>query len=155
MCCKLYDVPAVPKKAGAWCGHFGMGRGCLIYDSRPDLCREFLCLWMQDPGLPEGWKPETSKMVATSSPQTGFVHIRCDPASPTVWRRNPYYDFIKNWSRQLLERRSHLLVFVGEQAHLILPDQDVPLGRMSPDTNFTVTRSFAGGRVSYEVKIEA
>ena len=153
MCCKLYDVPAVPKKAGAWCPHCAVGRGCKIYDERPDLCREFVCLWIQDAGLPEDWKPEKSKMVATVSSQTGFVHVRCDPSSPNVWRRDPHHSYLRGWSRQLLERRSHLLVFVGEQAHLIMPEQDVPLGKMSPETSFAVKRTFGSQGVAYEVTL--
>jgi hypothetical protein len=153
MCCKLYDVPAVPKKAGAWCPHCAVGQGCKIYDERPDLCREFVCLWIQDAGLPEDWKPEKSKMVATVSAQTGFIHVRCDPASPNAWRRDPHHSYLRSWSRQLLERRSHLLVFVGEQAHLIMPEQDVPLGKMSPETSFAVKRTFGPQGVAYEVTL--
>ena len=151
MCCKLYDAPEIPKKAGQWCQHCAIGKGCKIYDARPQLCRDFLCLWMQDAGLPEDWKPDQSKMIASISKETGFVHIRCDPSNPNVWRGKARYAFLRDWAKQLLERGTHLLVLIGEQAFVIMPDQDVPLGKMNPDHGFILKRSVSPMGVTYDV----
>ncbi|MEM9302400.1 MAG: hypothetical protein AAGE01_09840 [Pseudomonadota bacterium] len=53
------------KPAGKWCQHCKPGAGCTIYESRPDPCREFECLWLVDSAglLPEEARPDRSKLM--------------------------------------------------------------------------------------------
>ncbi|HEX4826999.1 MAG TPA: hypothetical protein VFV12_02145, partial [Xanthobacteraceae bacterium] len=52
-----------PTKAGQWCRHCKPGRGCRIYDARPQICRQFFCGWMVSATLGPEWKPERSKII--------------------------------------------------------------------------------------------
>lgn len=151
LCCKLYHVPEIAKAAGKWCQHCVTSKGCTIYTERPQPCRDFLCIWMQDAGLPDDWKPNQSKMIASLSEATGFVHVRCDPSNPNIWRTKSRHIFLRNWSKQLLERGVHLLVLIGEEAYVIMPDQDVALGRMNPDQGFILKRTLGPNGMIYEV----
>jgi hypothetical protein len=36
LCCKVMAVEALGKPAGSWCSHCKPGRGCLIYETRPE-----------------------------------------------------------------------------------------------------------------------
>lgn len=61
MCCKLLPIeePDLVKPRDVWCGHYSKGRGCAIYDARPEACRGFECHWLQ--AVNEGMSPsETS-----------------------------------------------------------------------------------------------
>ena len=147
MCCKVYRIPDLNKPEGKWCQHCAIGSGCNIYEDRPQQCRDFVCLWMQDTTISPDWKPEISKIVLSIYPRTGFVYAQVDPGTPLAWRREPYLSGLKAMSEQLLRDRRHLLVFVKGDATLIMPTGPVPIGPMSPDDGFIVRETFtAKGR---------
>src|SRR5690348_13326370 len=149
MCCKVFDIPSLAKPEGKWCKHCDIGKGCRIYDTRPDQCRQFVCLWLQDPTLPPEWKPETSKLVMSIWPTTGFIYVQVDPGSPLAWRKEPYFSRLRELSERLLRERRHILVFVKHIATLIMPTGPVPIGPMSPDDGFVVRETFSGGARQY------
>lgn len=60
LCCKLPRIEFGPdgcKAAGEWCEQCVPGRGCSLYDDRPEVCRRFSCLWLTDDGWPESHSP--------------------------------------------------------------------------------------------------
>src|SRR3977135_545867 len=63
MCCKVYAIRELNKRAGQMCVHAERGCGCKIYDNRPDVCRSFYCMWRVDATLGPEWKPETARFV--------------------------------------------------------------------------------------------
>jgi hypothetical protein len=44
-CCRAFAIPDL-KKAGEWCKHCHIGVSCRIYESRPEACSSFECLWL-------------------------------------------------------------------------------------------------------------
>lgn len=44
-CCKPFGVPEVAKMDARLCTHCEPGKGCKIYESRPERCRLFYCSW--------------------------------------------------------------------------------------------------------------
>jgi hypothetical protein len=152
LCCKVYSVPEIEKPAGKWCQHCTPGKGCAIHDALPRQCAEFNCLWLTEPTMSEAWKPERSKMVVSIFPQTGFIYVQVDPTAPSAWRKQPYYDRLRQLARTNLELGAHIVVFVNDQATLIMPDQDVPLGPMKPTDGFSVRRVLGPNGPTYEVR---
>ena len=68
LCCKLPGVYGgdVSKPPGTWCEHCEVSRGgigCVRYETRPDPCRHFECLWLINEGLPEELKPSRCHVV--------------------------------------------------------------------------------------------
>jgi len=102
--------------------------------------------------MSEAWKPERSKMVISIFPQTGFIYVQVDPTAPSAWRKQPYYDRLRQLARTNLELVAHIVVFVNDQATLIMPDQDVPLGPMKPTDGFSVRRVLGPNGPTYEVR---
>ncbi len=47
----------------------------------------------------------------------------------------------------------HVVVFVNELATLVLPDQDVPLGPVTPQQVITVRTEAGPGGAVYEIKV--
>ncbi len=152
LCCKVYTVAAVPKQEGIWCQHCIVGQSCKIYAERPTDCRDFYCLWRSDPTLPEAWKPERCKFVITLAPSTGYTCVQVDPGFPQAWRREPYFTGLTRWSEKLLARRLHLIVFVRNQATLIMPSEAVPIGTMSSEDGFVVRERLTAQGKRYEVE---
>jgi hypothetical protein len=151
MCCKLPRIPVLNKPAGEWCRHCTPGVGCNNYDERAQMCREFFCQWIEDAGLADYWKPEVSKIILTHFPRTGFLYAQVDPARPDAWKAPRLLADLQRWSAQLLEKRRHVVVFVNDEATLIMPDQSVPMGRMRPGEGFMVRTTYKDRKPVYQV----
>ncbi len=143
LCCKVYALPELAKPPGAWCRHCAPGRGCKVHDDPPSpLCRQFFCLWMTDGTMPEAWRPDHAKFVLSIFPPTGFVYGQVDPGAPGAWRKEPYFSGLKNIARRLIGERRHVIMFVGDEATLIMPDEAIPLGPMTAQDQFRIEPAF-------------
>ena len=90
------------------CEHAEPGRpggACTIYESRPDECRIFRCLWLisqedeDKKSLPIELRPDNSHIVFAGVAVNGEIcengtaaHI--DPKYPDAWREEPVNSFI-------------------------------------------------------------
>ncbi len=152
LCCKVYEIEALNKPRGRWCQHCTPGRGCKIHDALPDQCRDFFCLWLTDQHLPPEWKPERAKIVLSIFPDNGFVYAQVDPGSPQAWRKEPYFGDLQRMAGNLLKQNRHLIVFVDQNATLIMPTGPVPMGPMAPTDGFIVRQVFSETGPGYEVE---
>lgn len=59
-CCSdlLIDTPELQKQNAVLCTHCTKSGGCSIYDDRPEVCRNWYCLWRQLPNLDDAWRPD-------------------------------------------------------------------------------------------------
>jgi len=149
MCCKLLGVDAVQKPPGTWCQHYMRGQGCGIYHERPKACASFECLWLDSDKLDDAWRPDRAKFVMYTEREGLRLNVIVDPASPTAWRREPYYSRIKAMSQRTAEG-CELVVCVGERRIVVFPHEDVDLGLVDPEHK--IVSGFAlrdGERVPY------
>lgn len=153
LCCKVYNIPEIGKAAGKWCGQCKPGRGCKIHDNLPSQCSEFNCLWRTDAAMPAQWKPDQAKMVVTIHPLTRNIQVQVDPGLPSAWSRQPYHDHLRQWATKNMPKGMHVVVFVNDQATLVLPDQDVQVGPVTPEQTITVRTEPGPGGAVYEIKI--
>ena len=126
LCCKLLGVgEPLHKPAGKWCEHCRPSHdGCLIYDSRPEECRDYLCGWrghsQELVTLGAEWFPGTCGMVWS---QMG-TKLHVDPVNPNRWREEPYYSQLKEIAADRLQESQYLLVVVSGGYFLVLPNED-------------------------------
>ena len=68
-CCTYLkiDTPELQKHGGVDCEHLEPRRGCRIYEQRPQVCRDFLCLWRQTPAVPDDWRPDLSGVLLVAT----------------------------------------------------------------------------------------
>ena len=104
--------------------------GCSIYDTRPELCRRFMCFWLALDYLDEKWKPTTAKLLVYLGDNTHRVAIHVDPAFPNNWRREPYYSQIRAWGVSCADIQCQVVVYIKDRAIAILPDKEVDLGHV-------------------------
>jgi hypothetical protein len=142
LCCKVYAIPELQKPPGVWCRHCAPGKGCKIHDETPEQCRLFNCLWMTDGKMPDAWRPDRAKFVLSIFPQNGFIYGQVDPGAPDAWRREPYFGGLKGLARSLLDERRHVVMFVGGEATLVMPEDAIPLGKMTPRDQFRIEPAF-------------
>jgi hypothetical protein len=97
LCCKTVAVKEFAKPNGVWCKQAIRSKGCAIYESRPDSCRQFTCEWLLEKSLGPDWKPDRSKFVVFVTADNHLT-VSVDPGFPSAWRQAPYYDRIKQWA---------------------------------------------------------
>jgi hypothetical protein len=59
-CCQqlAIDVPEIQKPAGLMCKHCIISGGCGIYQTRPNICRDWFCGWRRFGWLKNTWRPD-------------------------------------------------------------------------------------------------
>lgn len=87
-CCKVLEIAELEKPAGPWCSHCLKTAGCNVYETRPDVCRDFECLWKGDRGLSAQLRPDRVGVILMEDPDSDEYRAVCDPAKPMAWR-NP------------------------------------------------------------------
>ena len=86
-CCKVLEIEELEKPAGPWCPFCLDGHGCSTYPTRPDVCREFECLWKGDRGLTPLLRPDrVGTLLMEDSESEDYLAV-CDPAAPLAWRK--------------------------------------------------------------------
>lgn len=134
MCCKVMKVVELEKPINVWCQHCVLGTGCGIYESRPQSCREFHCLYLTNQALGPEWKPAEAKFVMRHEPGGGGrISIHVDSTRPDSWRREPFLSTFHAWAKIGVEHRAQVVVFVGRHVYVIVPDRVVDLGETAPD----------------------
>jgi hypothetical protein len=152
LCCKVYEVPVLEKSAGKWCGHCKPGRGCGIWETRPQFCRDFFCRYIVDPNLGPQWRPDVCKFVMNYQPNGTFA-IACDPGVRHAWKNEPYYSGIKRIARQLLENGITTYVVDGVNKIIVTPDEDVVACSAGETPDFEIFKVERGSLVSWRVEI--
>lgn len=123
LCCKIMEITELKKPVGSWCSHCDPGKGCRIYQERPDECRTFQCLWLMGEGhLGQEWKPDKSKLVLVTAHTGNGVEIRCDPGYPQAWRKEPFYSKIRQWAAAGRASNGTVIVLVGKASTLVAPE---------------------------------
>lgn len=127
LCCDVLEVAQVAKPVNELCKHWETGKGCTIYDHRPQMCRSFTCSWLQG-HLGDEWFPNRARMVVHFS--QGAINVQVDPNYPDRWRREPYFGKLCEWSLNGLRRNGNAgyatLVVVGSDKFLLLGRTVVP-----------------------------
>lgn len=128
-CCIVFEVKDVNKAFGEPCKHLGktlFGTGCVIYESRPDACKHYVCLWLDSqrridvPSLPEVLRPNVSKVVLGwpwgEDRETLFVYPY--PEHDDAWRKEP----VAGYLRMILARKGKIVVVVKDKRWAIKGD---------------------------------
>lgn len=146
LCCKLLGIDALQKPPARWCSHCRAGTGCTIYSERPDECRTFDCLYISGTQLGDHWLPSRSKMVVCVNRAVGRIEIHVDGDRPGAWRTEPFHGEIRSWARTAAADDGQILVCLPDRTIVVLPDEDVDLGKLAADDRIVLTRT--GARIA-------
>lgn len=140
LCCLLLNVPEAGKPEHGWCPHCVKGRGCGIYETRPDICRGYACLWLSDGNIPDHWRPMQAKLVLdflappADAPEGAWAVLRVHvhPKHPHRWREEPYRSDLRRIARNGLMGNpfpfNMVVIVKGEWRWIVLPDHEVEYG---------------------------
>ncbi len=147
MCCKAVGVVEIDKPGGVWCRHCVSGKRCTIYEARYVSCRTFYCEWMVQKALGPEWKPDRAKFVLANTDAGRHLTACVDPGYPSAWRRSPYYEQLRQWAAEGLQRFPDLHIvnaMIGSRCIVILPDRDVDIGVLASDEVIELSAAGAG-----------
>jgi hypothetical protein len=144
LCCKLLAIDELGKAAGDWCVHVVRGKGCSVYESRPDSCRAFRCYWLDQAMLDEAWRPDRSGLILRDV-GSGVLLVEVEPSKPDAWRRPPFLDQLRRWSQMALANGGMVVVKLRGSATVLLPDADLPIGRVADSDDISVGYELQGG----------
>ena len=101
-CCRVFAIPQIEKQAGDWCQHCDVGVGCKIYETRPKICVDFACLWLQSRAqpdarlhMPDALRPDRCKVVFSPATDPTIMGATTMPGAPDAWTRKPVQNFIR------------------------------------------------------------
>jgi hypothetical protein len=65
VCCEYMPISTkgLIKPAETLCNHCIVNQGCSIYETRPNVCRTWHCLWRRDATMPDELRPDKSRMI--------------------------------------------------------------------------------------------
>lgn len=121
MCCRLGEI-ADFKPYNAWCQHCSTQKRCDSYETRPEPCRSFHCLYVLGK-LAAHWNPLRSHMVVSPHRSPTRITVLVDPETPLIWREAPYLSDL-----QSLACEQPVTVMVGYAAYAVYPDRIETLG---------------------------
>ena len=148
MCCKLPRIPALNKPAQKLCVNCNAGVGCNIYDSRPQTCVEFYCMYMLNAAMGDEWKPSRSKMMVTYEASEERLVVHVDPSRRGAWRSQPFHAQIKKWAAN--SPRGHVLVWDGHTVIVALADRDIDLGQAKDGQHILIRAKHTAAGKHYE-----
>lgn len=128
-CCKTCRVSEIEKPANRWCPHVEIGRGCRIYEDRPNQCRQFRCVWLQDISglLPDDARPDKSGVVIQAVADGRALTALCDPAKPYAWRDHPAIRLaLKSGATagySMTARAGNRIWAIGRHGHVEIPQE--------------------------------
>jgi hypothetical protein len=112
-CCVhlLIESSEFTKLQGVVCPNCELEKGCKIYATRPQPCRDFICGWRIMPQFDEHWRPDKSGVI---------VKIAENPSGP------PEFHFVLFGSKYVLLQPKFAamigqFVSEGRQTYLVLP----------------------------------
>ena len=101
MCCKVMAIPELGKADGEWCKHICKNhKGCGIYETRPAVCRDFLCLWRRDAAAPLSMRPDKCGVVFGGGTRPDIISAYVDPGRPDAWKKPEVWKMIETLVRR-------------------------------------------------------
>ncbi|MGA0596650.1 YkgJ family cysteine cluster protein [Enterovirga sp. CN4-39] len=98
LCCKTMSVWEIEKPNNVWCRHVRNHTSCSIYETRPNSCRTFNCLWLRGVGT-DAMRPDRSRVVLVEAEDEGGgpkgIAAILDPTRPLAWQEPAMRGFLE------------------------------------------------------------
>jgi uncharacterized protein len=103
LCCSLLGIVELKKPVFTICKHCVIGKGCKIYEARPQTCAGFFCSYRMSADLPEYWNPKICGMALTRQimGQADILSVMCSNSAKHRWKQEPYWNDIKRIAADL------------------------------------------------------
>jgi hypothetical protein len=69
-----------------------------------------------------------------------LIALHVDPSDPTAWRRQPYFQQLKEFARKAADNKQQVVVYIKNRVIVIFPNKEVDVGTMNPGDHLVVKR---------------
>ena len=98
LCCKFMGVEELEKPRNTWCKHCNIGVGCNIYETRPESCRIYECVWFKtqslDKPISPALRPDKSRVVIGTDNNGEDLILYVSREQPDAWKQKRFKQFI-------------------------------------------------------------
>jgi uncharacterized protein len=123
LCCTLLHVKELEKPSHTKCVHLIQGiatrPGCSVYHKRPQSCKDFECLWLQEDDMPPELRPDRSHVVLWVTSNSEIIIASVDPQYPLAYKQGEMGRLLQ---RMLAVPDSKVGIIVGEDRFPLEPD---------------------------------
>lgn len=84
LCCTVLRVDELSKLGGVACEHQCPGGGCGIHERRPNICRDYACLWLRG-GLKDEDRPDKLGAIVDILTLGGETRLSIQEARPNAF----------------------------------------------------------------------
>jgi hypothetical protein len=97
MCCLVFPILPLEKKAGKWCWYCDIGVGCKIWDTKPDPCTRLRCAYFDMENCGIELRPDKCKVVFEryNGIMLGTLHPKKTYSSLSKFVKGQVRDFYK------------------------------------------------------------
>lgn len=124
-CCTLLPIEAIAKPINTTCP-YSTGKGCSIYDSKPETCTEFKCAYLEGDKIPVELRPDKCGIIFIKHTDRIFSGVLIPEATITNAAKGQIESFnSQGYSVILLslkEKKPHLMLAKGHEAEIIMTE---------------------------------
>ena len=116
LCCTVLNIEEIQKPAGLKCPACAKKRGCNVYQSRPQQCRDYECFWLQDKNsvLPEFLNPDQCGFFVDIANDYSRIVLHVDPDRPDAWEKGAGGQWVEN-----MRRKTEIVIVRGDRRTLL------------------------------------
>jgi hypothetical protein len=93
-------------------------------------------------------------MVLRVESDGGLIAVHVDPSDPTAWRREPYFQMLKQFAIKGTDINQRVIVYIKNRVIVILPNKEVEVGTMNPGDHLVVREVASRDGRDWKVFIE-
>ncbi len=112
ICCKIMGVEELEKPRNLWCQHCKIGEGCTIYETRPESCQVYECVWLKtqvlENPMPLELRPDKSRVVVGTTNKGEDLILYVGRDRPDAWKKSGFREFITNFQKKRRELHNML-----------------------------------------------
>jgi hypothetical protein len=72
--------------------------------------------------------------------EDNLIALHVDPSDPTAWRRQPYFQQLKQFATKAVDTKQQVVVYIDKRVIVIFPNKEVEVGTMNPGDQLVVKR---------------
>lgn len=95
LCCYFMGVPIFDSPEYSYCPNCDQNKGCKIWETRPDICRNTSCVWFVEPDIPIKYRPDQCGFMFERPPHSDLYVGHVDPARHEVWNSRELAIFVE------------------------------------------------------------
>ena len=100
LCCLIPVVPEIAKPINFWCAFCDTVTGCKIYNTRPQSCRTYFCLWYVNPQMPITLRPDMCGVIFEKLVDGHTYLALVDPKREYAWKEAQVLAVITQLNKQ-------------------------------------------------------